>query len=73
MTAEEYLKKSSLPVSKQEDDILSVSVSNAHIAVELARREERNKIIRLLDEIKDQAIYSKREEMVNEFKSLLNE
>lgn len=73
MAAEEYLKKSSLPVSKQEDDILSVSVSNAHIAVELARREERNKIIRLLDEIKDQAIYSKREEMVNEFKSLLNE
>ena len=73
MTAEEYLKKSSLPVSKQEDDILSVSVSNAHIAVELARREERNKIIRLLDEIKDQAIYSKREEMVNEFKRLLNE
>ena len=73
MTAEEYLKKSSLPVSKREDDILSVSVSNTHIAVELARREERNKIIRLLDEIKDQAIYSKREEMVNEFKSLLNE
>ena len=71
MKAEEYIENYLIGASDYSNGYMYED--EIYEAIELARKEERNKIIRLLDEIKDQAIYSKREEMVNEFKRLLNE
>ena len=71
MKAEEYIENNLIGASDYSNGYMYED--EIYEAIELERKEERNKIIRLLDEIKDQAIYSKREEMVNEFKRLLNE
>ena len=47
MKAEQYIKDAALPVAKQEDDVLSVSVSSAINGVSMARSEEKRKAITL--------------------------